>query len=584
MGTRPTPTEIREQLERILASRGFAASQRLGRFLRFVVEKTLAGEQGEVKESVLAVEVFDRRPDYDSRIDSAVRVEARRLRSKLRAYYEGEGKRDPVVIEIPEGAYVPRWRSAGGESRPASVAVLPFVNLSGEPTQEFFCDGITEEIISLLSRIPSLRVVARTSVFQFRNAASDVREIGARLGAAVVVEGSVRCGPDRFRIAARVVDAATGYQLAAKSLDGSLQDVFEMQERVAASVAEAVSATLRLPSLLSPSPAANVEAYTLYLKGRRHWNLQTIDGFRMAARCFEEAIGRFPTYAPAFAGLAETYCMLATYGAVNPAEAAPRIRDASARAIALDPRLAEPCNALAGLQSFFEWNWAEAAENFRRALELKPAFAMAHHWYGMHLAARGRLDEAESELEAAVSLDPLSLDILTSRASLAYYRQDFAESGRRMAAVLELDPAFPAAWDALARVRLLERRYEEALDCAGKAAGHAAAPLNVALTGAIFARQGNEKKARRILAELVRRAGESHVPALAPAMIHTALGEKSEALDWLERAFLERTTLLCWAGVDPFYHPLAAESRFRALLRRMGLAPAGGISSRPDAS
>jgi serine/threonine-protein kinase len=571
MGTWPTPAGIREQLERILASPGFAGSQRLGRFLRFVVEKTLAGEAGEVKESVLAVEVFDRRPDYDSRIDSVVRVEARRLRSKLRTYYEREGKRDPVVIEIPEGAYLPRWRSAGEESRRASVAVLPFANLSADPAQEFFCDGVTEEIIGLLSRIPSLRVVARTSVFQFRNAASDVREIGARLGAAVVVEGSVRSAPDRIRIAARVVDADTGYQLAAKTFDGSLQDVFAMQERVAASVAEAVSATLHLPSLHSPS--ANFEAYSLYLKGRHHWNLQTIDGFRTAARVFEEAIARFPTYAPAFAGLADTCCMLATYGAVNPAEAAPRIRDASARAIALDPRLAEPYNALAGLQSFFEWNWNEAAENFRRALELRPAFAMARHWYGMHLAARGRLEEAEAELEEAAVLDPLSLDILTSHAILAYYRQDFAAAGRRIAAVLELDPAFPAAWDALARVKLLERRYEEALDCAGKAAGHAAAALNLALTGAILARGGNGKKARRILAELVRQAEASHVPALAPAMIHTALGETPAALDWLERAFRERTILLCWVGIDPFYHPLAAEPRFRALLLRMGLAP-----------
>jgi adenylate cyclase len=569
--------QVRDEVERILSSPKFVRSARLGRFLRYAVERTLEERTGDLKESVLAMEVFDRKPDYDSRIDSVVRVEARRLRSKLREYYETEGRNAALVLDIPEGTYVPRWSSGPPSHRSTSatgsVAVLPFANLSPDPDQEYFCDGITDEILVMLSRTQGLKVVARTSAFQFKNSNVDIREIGSRLGAGVIVEGGVRKAGDQVRITAQIVDAASGYQLASKTLDGSLQDVFAMQERTAAAVAESLAAALNLAvaSVERPDHGDNVEAYNLYLKGRYRWNRQTIEGFRSAASEFRNCIARHPAYAPAYAGLADCYCMLATYGAEPPTEAAAIIHEAAQEAIRLDGRLAEAYTALAGTLSFYEWKWEDGERHFRRAIELRPGYALAHHWFGMHLAALGRLDEADQELAAALRLDPLSADINTSVAILTYYRRDFELSAEQVQEAFDLDPGFPAAWDLLGRVRLQQSRFEEALECFDKAAPRSSVALNLGWTGGVFGLWGKKGKSRAILRRLHGMAGRDPASPLALALTYVGLGDHDNALKWLGIGAEGHAVLLSWVGIDPYFENVGRDVRLAGILRRIGV-------------
>lgn len=575
--TLSSAAQVRDEVERILSSPKFVRSARLGRFLRYAVERTLEERTGDLKESVLAIEVFDRKPDYDSRIDSVVRVEARRLRSKLREYYETDGRNSVLVFEIPEGTYVPRWSAGPPSHRPTpatgGVAVLPFANLSPDPDQEYFCDGITDEIIVMLSRSHGLNVVARTSAFQFKNSNVDIREIGSRLGAGVIVAGSVRKAGDQVRITAQLVDAASGYQLASKTLDGSLQDVFAMQERVAAAVTESVAATLNLAvaAVECSDQSDNVEAYNSYLKGRYRWNRQTIEGFRTAASEFRNCIARHPAYAPAYAGLADCYCMLATYGAESPAEAAAIVHQAAGMAIRLDGRLGEAYTTLAGTLSFYEWKWEEGARHFRRAIELRPGYALAHHWFGMHLAALGRLEEADRELSAALRLDPLSADINTSVAILTYYRRDFELSAEQVEQAFDLDPGFPAAWDLLGRVRIQQNRFEEALGCFGKAAPRTSVALNLGWTGGVFGLWGKRDKARAVLRKLHRMSGHDPASPLALALTYVGLGDHDNALKWLEIGAERHAVLLSWVGIDPYFENVGRDVRFAGILRHIGV-------------
>jgi serine/threonine-protein kinase len=301
---KPSAEQVREQLDKMLGSGIFIRSVRLCRFLRRTVELTLAGEAGQIKEYALGRDVFDRQQGYDPRIDSIVRVEANRLRKKLREYYQERGAADPVSIEFPQGSYVPVFRyltpslhrqsadpPASPQPRPLdpkTVAVLPFRNLSPDPGQDFLCDGITEEILNSLTTIPELNVVARTSVFHFKGQRDDVREIGVQLGAGTVIEGSVRTSGERLRISARAIDAAQGLLLWAGTFNRGLSDVFAIEDEIAHAVAESLRVTLasspESASTLRGKP--NLEAYTAYLKGRHYWNNVSEQGIQAALNKF----------------------------------------------------------------------------------------------------------------------------------------------------------------------------------------------------------------------------------------------------------------------------------------------------------
>src|SRR5262249_13528034 len=309
----PVPAgTVREQLARVVNSPGFVSSARLIRFLAHIVNRTIDGDLDSLKEFSIAMAVFDRTAGYDPDIDAIVRVEARRLRSKLKAYYEeGPGRSDPVLIGLRPGSYVPvfRWLERGPQEntkeictsihpRRASIAVLPFVNMSPEPEQDYFCDGISEEIINALTRVSGLNVIARTSAFQFKGAAVDIREVGQRLGADLVIEGSVRKAGMHLRIAAQAIHAESGHHLWAKAFRCELKDVFAIQEEIAASVAGLLR--LEMPEARGLSSARNLEAYTRYLKARFLIHQQSCEAQRAALEQLRELIELFPDYAPAY--------------------------------------------------------------------------------------------------------------------------------------------------------------------------------------------------------------------------------------------------------------------------------------------
>jgi len=373
----PGSEEICAHLDRILASPIFIRSARLCRFLRFSVEQALAGNSGRLKEQIIGVEVFDRKPDYDPRIDPIVRVEARRLRSKLRAYYMSPGRGDSIVIGLPKGAYLPffKLRSAAapgypgrasrtavagstalGASARKSIVVLPFTNLMEGGGDDYFSDGLTEELIHLLTRVSSLRVVAWDSASQLRGRERDLSGIRQQLRVDTVLRGSVRRTAERVRVTAQLIDSESGDYLWSETYDRRLENVFAIQEEMAQAIVQALQ--LKLTGLRQPEVprrAPVLACYNLCLQGRFHANKRTEDGLRKSVERFEEAILADESCAEAYAGLADAYSLLADYGLLNLAEAVPKARAAAERALELDPQSAEANVSLAFVRSLFEW-------------------------------------------------------------------------------------------------------------------------------------------------------------------------------------------------------------------------------------
>ena len=334
--TSANPSEVRLQLERILASKGFANAERMSRFLRFAVEHTLENRAAELKEYVIGVEVFDRTGSYDPRLDPVVRVEARRLRSKLASYYEEEGKADALLIDFPKGAYVAVFRNRTETTRtPAAsqkrstIAVLPFANLSAGSKNDYFSDGLTQELIHLLTKVDGLRVVAWNSSSQLKGKTPDPYSVGQQLKVGSVLTGSIRGANDKLRITAQLVNTADGYYLWSETYDREMKDVFAIQEEISSAIVKTLSDKLASKAPELKSSARNLEAYNLYLKGRFHWNKRTGVGLHRSIQYFTDAIAVDQDFAMAYSGLADSYSLLADYGLMHPSEAMPKAKAAA---------------------------------------------------------------------------------------------------------------------------------------------------------------------------------------------------------------------------------------------------------------
>jgi TolB-like protein len=381
---------VRTQLRKILSSSAFARSERLARFLNFTVEQTLEGRGDHLKEFVIGVEVFDKTEKYDPRMDPIVRVEARRLREKLRKYYETEGREDPLYIDFPTGTYAPLIQTrdampvsgAGATPCENAIAVLPFVNLSSEQENEYFSDGLTEELINALTKVDGLRVIAWSSAFQLKGKVRDIRRVADQLRVRAVLEGSVRRTLDRLRITAQLVDTRDGHYLWSETYERALKDVFAVQDEISSAIVGALRIKLTGPAgrSLITHYTENLHAYHLYLKGRFHWNKRTEEDFYKALGFFEQAIQIDPNYAPAYAGMADAYIMLGEHGAAPALSIMRKAKTAASRALEIDPRLAEAHVSLGSVAGLYEWKWPEAEHHFRRALELNPSYPTAHHW------------------------------------------------------------------------------------------------------------------------------------------------------------------------------------------------------------
>jgi serine/threonine-protein kinase len=572
--------EILAQLEKILAGADFLHSVRMSRFLRFAVERSLQGKAAELKEYLIGVEVFDRPESYDPRIDPIVRVEARRLRSKLKNYYDTEGRDDALRIEFPKGSYVPVFRTREQPKTEATpqphfgehtIAVLPFTNLSSDPENEYFSDGLTEELIHALTKIEGLRVVAWNTAFQFKDKGAGIREVGRQLGVETVLEGSVRRWGDRLRITAQMLQVTDGHYLWSQVYERQAQDIFAIQDEISRAIAGALRIKLNRP-LVKPQ-TQSLEAYGLYLRGRFCGNKRTEEGLRKGIDYFNQAIAGDAHYAPAYSGLADSYALLGQYGLGPAREFMPKAKAAAMKALEIDDSLAEAHTSFAYVRSLYEWEWADAQRHYSRALELNPGYANLHHFYGMdYLGNLGRLDEGLEHVLLAQQLDPLSLMIHSSTAFMYMLLGDYERAIQERRKALELDPTFYKTYMGLGRVYLQMRKYDEAIANFKKGQELSAGALyTCGPLGEAYALAGRTQEARQLLGHMIEVAQNRYVAPTTIALIYIGLGEKDRAFDWLAKACDERDTPLVLLKVHPAYESLRSDRRYSSLLERLGL-------------
>ena len=576
----PVPaTAVREQLARVVNSSGFVPSARLVRFLTHIVNRTINGDPDSLKEFSIAMEVFDRTADYDPNIDAIVRVEARRLRSKLKSYYEeGPGRSDPVLIGLRPGSYVPifRWLerrpaehsgaiNTGIETRRGSIAVLPFVNMSPEPEQDYFCDGISEEIINALTRVSGLNVIARTSAFQFKGMAVDIRQVGERLGADLVIEGSVRKAGAQLRITAQAIHSESGHHVWSETFRRELKDVFAIQEEIAESVASLLR--LHMPEVRVQSVGHHLEPYTRYLKARFLIHQQSPEALRTARQELRELIQLFPGYAPAYSGLAAANGLLCIFGEVLGRDLYPELKANAERGYALEPDSGETCTVLGGLRGWFEYRWDEADSLYERALKLQPGHAGAHMFSAMTLLCRGNIDAAERGVRRSTELDPLSASDCARMAYLHYVRGDCDAAAEHLKNSFELDRDYP---EALFYEGLVQFRQEDYGGVVHRLSD-SPAPLHIGLMAAAHARKGNQARARKCVEALRGMAENQYVTPLAEAFAAIGMGDHDLAFQRLEEAIEHKTNFVNLLAVEPFFVPLRADGRFSRLLKTLKL-------------
>ena len=578
--------EISTELQTILASEIFASADRMKRFLRFVVQETLEGKGDDLNEYMLGVEVYDRDKTFDPRVDSIVRVDAGRLRSKLREFYESKGGGSSIRIEIPKGGYKPLFKMLKGTdsgslaqrraiNRPAgkTIAVLPFADLSPQRDQEYFGDGMAEELMFTLSRVPKLRVVSQTSVFAFKGKRLDLREIGRQLGVESIMEGSVRKAGQKVRITARLSDVATGFNIWSEAYDCELRDVFSVQEEISKSVAESLRVTVSGEEPIQrPKPrVCNVNAYNHYLIGRAFWNKQTEHGFRTAITHFENSLAEDPSYAKAYLGISDCYRKLEFWGLMSPTDALPQAKAAAQKALELDSSLIEARVPLAAIMAINEWKWAQADAMFQEILRFLPDYAPAHQAYAvMCLAPMRRFEEAIEQIQVARQLDPLALLSNAHVGGAFYLAGRYDEAIEQLRKTLELEPCYHLAYMGLAIAFGQKGMFDEAIATLEKAKTLAdeIMPIRGAL-GNIYARAGKIREAEAVLQELFDLEGVRYVSPLDFALVYAGLGKTEEFFQCLEKAAADRCGRLGWALIEPRYEDLRSDPRFVGLIKRV---------------
>ncbi len=567
---------IRAQLTKVVSSAPFADSQRMARFLTFVVDETLKGCADQLKENVIGTNVFDRPPAYDTRLDPIVRVEARRLRSKLCAYYERDGRSDALVFELPKGRYSPVIRARGEPQQRTPVlenkiAVLPFVNLSTDADAEYLSDGLTEDLINALTRISHLRVCAWTSSARMKDDQDDLDYVRSLLGVTFVLRGSVRKTKDKIRVLAHLIETSTKQYVWSEVFSREFQDFLAIQDEITKAITGALRTKLTLPEDGDPSSARyshDAEAHQLCLKGRFHSRERTSEGLQRALLCFEGALQRDKRSVSAHAGLADTLVLQAEYAYVDAAEAMKKAKAAVERALVYNPASAEVQASYGLILSLYEWSWDAAEAAFRLAIEINPNYAPAHHWYGMnHLAMLGRFSEAECELDAAITLDPLSPVVFGGRAYLRLLRREYQEAISIYDEMIALDPSFYKAYTSLGRAFIHSKEYKRAIEMLKKgiSLGGEIPTIYGALAQA-YGESGDHEAALLVIEKLKAISHVRPVPSTCFALAYLGLRDFDSALLCLERAVLSRETSVLVLAVHPAYDLLRDQPRFKALV------------------
>jgi len=464
-----------------------------------------------------------------------------------------------------------RWQ---GYRQIRSLAVLPLQNLSGDPAQEYFADGITDALITGLSRIGSLRVISRTSVMRYKRSAKPLPEIARDLNVDAVIEGAVIRSGSRVRVTAQLIEAQSDRHLWADEYDYELRDVLTLQSDAAKAIANEIRVKLTPmeQQRLAARHPVKPEALDEYLKGRSFWGQRTEQGMRKAIEHFQSAIGRDPDYAMAYCGLADSYSILGVYTYVSPTEAFPKAKVAALKALELDDDLAEAHVSMGIVLERLDWDWDGVDTHQRRAIELDPGYATAHHWRSYHLGVMGRFDEGIQEMGLAWRLDPFSLPINTSYGTAFLYARRYDDALRKYREAEDLDPNFTLVHSEIARAYVQTGHLDLAISEAQKAAELSnQLPRFEAEVASTLALSGQQSKARKILLELKRRSIERYVSPYDLALVYTALNDKDAAFNSLESAYGERSAWLPWLNRDPRFDALRSDPRFVSLVRRIGL-------------
>lgn len=510
------------------------------------------------------------------------------IHNKLPYQLEKVGPQSLKGVNEPVDVYrivLPGRNSEGASSKPgpARLAVLPFANISPDPKDDYFADGLTDELIGVVSRIPGLSVISRTSVMRYRGAAKRVGEIGQELRVRTVLEGSVRKDGNRVRVSAQLVDVSRDSTLWSEKFDRELRDVFAIQEEVSQQVARA------LKRQLAPTPSASsavhgsrsTEAYTLYLRGRYFWNRGTKAWLEKALEEFEAAAKLDPAYGPAYAGIADSLLLLGRRGDVSPGQAYPKAVQSASHALRLEPELAEPHAALGSIRQEYEWKWAESEAEFRHALELNPSYSTAHSWYALFLGHVGRFAEALAEAAIARELDPLSHRIHTGAAEEFIFARQYDDAIGAARRALELEPSFGPAHAYIAEALVEQGDPDHAVTEFEEAGRLLGAQAWLGRLGHAQALSGRKSEALHVIRQLEEGFASATPgnPFLSPTpyasldigLVHLGLGERESALDWFERARDDRVPEVVHFKSEPIYDPVRSELRFRTILKSIGL-------------
>ncbi|MDA1315309.1 MAG: protein kinase [Acidobacteria bacterium] len=456
-----------------------------------------------------------------------------------------------------------------------TIAVLPFVDMSPDRDQEYFCDGISEEIINALTTVKGLKVVSRTSSFGFKDHAYDIREIGEKLGVRTVLEGSVRKLGDRFRITVQHINVADGYHLWSQRFDREMKDVFAVQDEIAQAVVQTLSVKLTAQAAAVPQKRPhNVEAYNTYLQGRYHLNHRTRESLLKAIQCFEQTACEDCDFPLSFAGLAEAHILFGSggYADSNTAESLEKAKQAAMRAISLDDSCAEAHTALALVHCRKDWNWAEADKEFRRGIDLNDGYATGHHQYALFLAQVKRLEEALQHVRRAHELDPLSLIISTAVGRILHFNRRYEEALHQFKRTIALDPLFAGTYFDLGITCGLLGRYEEALESLGNLSKLSSGEqLREWFTRAIiYAQMGEHDRAQRLVQDVLAAAGKREIPNFTRAILEMTLGHEDKAVEFLNQAYEAREAGLVYLQCEPFFDPMRNDPAYPALIKKMG--------------
>jgi adenylate cyclase len=474
------------------------------------------------------------------------------------------------------GIQIPELYSLEGKGKKIlqkSILVLPFVNMSTDPEQEYFSDGLTEELILNLSRIKDMRVISRTTSMQYKATTKDIKTIGKEAGVSYIMEGSVRKYGNDVRITAQFIDANKDSHLWAETYRGTMEDIFDIQEKVSVKIVEALrmQLTTEEKQTLQKRFTENSEAYQLYLQGRYFWSRRSEEGLKTAIRFFEKALEKDPNYALAWAGLADTYSLMGEYTNISRRELYPKQMAAVNKALEIDNRLAEAHISLAISLMLNEWDWINSEKEYKIGIELNPNYATGHHWYAEWLLFNGKFNEAFREISLAVELDPVSQGILKDKGIHFYYNQQYDEAIDIAMKTLDLDPNFAPVYRLLSLAYQGKRMFNKAIaenQRWGELTGNKV-KTEVALLQ-IYAAAGLKEEARKIIThiETDKLSGNDY---RGMATVYAALGENDMAFDWLEKSYEKREESLCSIKIDPKMNALRSDPRFNDLLKKIGL-------------